>query len=169
MTLFVLFLVVAYRLIMGKLVSYRAVVLSLMTAVVLASLVGVGMAQRLSRDSFDHARATVRSGTGPLRFHSIRFARDPDFDLERLRPMIREGENNDREWAFMILKKRKNRADLERFLPEIAELPEFYFEENNYRDSDAWNFQFWIEAIGVNLDEVTRRVDEIRQIIPPNP
>ncbi len=132
-------------------------ILALVTALLLTGIAGVGMAQRLSRDQLDNARANIIGGTTALRGISSRIAKDPGFDLERLRPMIVEGERNDREWAFDILRARKNPDDLERFASEIAALPDAYFDDSNWHDSGAYLFRFWLEAIDEDLGALAER------------
>jgi hypothetical protein len=136
--------------------------LALIAGALLLVLVGLGVVQHSQRDRFDHARATVFAGTGPLRVMAAGFAADPDFEIERLRPLIPEGKGNDREWAFHILRRRMNKSDIDLFLPELASLPQPYFEGDGYSDSDVMYFRIWIQTLGVDLANLARRVEEER-------
>lgn len=168
-TLFVLFATVCTRILRGRPASPQAMWLALATGVLLLTFIGYGVPQHALRDRFDHARATVLSGTGPLRFLAAEFADDPGFDIERLRPLIREGSRNDREWAFHILMRRKNEADVELFFPEIAALPKGYFKRDDYSESGMMYFRMWIEGLGLNPADVERRVEEGQSADPVTP
>jgi len=118
-------------------------------ALVLAlAVVGTGLYQRRGMDEFDVARATMISGSGPQRFKAGSFARDADFDLERLRPLINSESERDQAWTFSILQIRRNAEDLERFRSEIEALPTEYFDPA--RSSDSYGvgmFQSWLRKI----------------------
>ncbi|MCC5875415.1 MAG: hypothetical protein JJU11_04260 [Candidatus Sumerlaeia bacterium] len=160
--LLIYFIVIWQRIFLGRIASRRTIWLAVVTGVFLLSLFGIGTAQRLNRDRFDHAIATIFPGTGPVRQFAKEFASDPEFDIDRLRPMIREGTRSDREWAFQILKKRKKQADLDYFADDLSTLPQNYFERDDYSDPGIMYFQMWIRALDMQPPEAEQRIREAR-------
>jgi hypothetical protein len=125
-------------------------------AVVLVPFVVSSYWRSANMDTLERLVAYVHSGTGPSLAITARIAKDPDFTLQRLIPLLVSDKRNDRSLAFEILRQRKNPNDLSVLRATILSLPDDEFDE--------FFLQEWFGNLGAP-NELTK--EEFRTWTPP--